>query len=274
MGQISDSIAGNYIHSDHIIAFKRVAKRCRVWILVRQYNPASGNYIGISGYQPKRLDCKAKTAGIDLPKTMPHRGTYRLAGLVVDPEIQPKAFPGRDVSKAWRDFQANYYKPSASEQRAYLPTGKTYTVQLDPAHDHYGCIVSTRYGQLHPNNYIYVYGDYDLYGIVSEDDPSNNVFAPGVWFGKFHHSKGREFFDVQNLLNIETGIAMILHGSQEKYSGHTDEDIVVFWPDGQTISECKGRAQIERMYRETFQGRLAKGKTTPTTPDGGSWQRL
>ena len=252
MGKISDIIAGNYIHSDHIMAFKRVAKRCRVWILVRCYNPASGDYIGKSGYQPKRLDCKAKTAAIDL-------GKYKLAGLVVDPEIQPKAFPGRDVSKAWKDFQANYYKPSASEQRAYLPTGKTYTVQLDPAHKHYGCIVNTKYGQLHPNNFIYVYGDYDLYGLVSEDDPSNNVFVPGVWFGKFHHSKGHEFFDVQNQLNIETGIAMILHGSQEKYSAHTDEDIVVFWPDGQTITECKGRNAIEQMYRETFEGRLAKG---------------
>ena len=55
MGQISDSTAGNYIHPDHILTFKRVAKRCRVWILVRQYNPASGDYIGVSGYQPKRL---------------------------------------------------------------------------------------------------------------------------------------------------------------------------------------------------------------------------
>ena len=52
---------------------------------------------------------------------------------------------------------------------------------------------------------------------------------------------------------------MILHGSQEKYSAHTDEDIVVFWPDGQTITEIKGRNEIERMYRDTFEGRMAKG---------------
>lgn len=259
MRKISDIDAGNYIHPDHVLTFKRVAKHYRVWILVRQYNPASGDYIGKSGYQPKRLDCKAKTAGIDLPMKTPYSGKYKLAGLVVDPEIQPKAFPGRDVSKAWKDFQANYYKPSAGEDRAYLPTGKTYTVQLDPAHKHYGCIVNTRVGgQIHPNNFIYVYGDYDLYGIVSEDDPSNNVFATGVWFGKFHHAKGKEFFDVQNLLNIGTGIVMVLHGSQEKYSAHTDEDIVVFWPDGQTITECKGRNEIERMYRDTFEGRMAK----------------
>ncbi len=181
---------------------------------------------------------------------------------MVDPEIHPKAFAGRDVAdlmKAWKAFQAKYYKPSASEQRAHLPSGKTYTVQLDPAHKHYGCIVNTRYGQLHPNTFIYVYGDYDLYGIVSEDDPSNNVFAEGVWFENVPHSMGTEFLDVQNLLKIEIGLAMILHGSQEKYSAHTDEDIVVFWPDGLTITECKGRNEIKRMYRETFEGRLAKG---------------
>ncbi len=75
MHKISDLEAGNYIHSDHIMAFKRVAKRCRVWILVRQSNAKSGFYIGKDGYQPKRLDCKAKTAKIDLPKkTSPPRG--------------------------------------------------------------------------------------------------------------------------------------------------------------------------------------------------------
>jgi hypothetical protein len=42
-------------------------------------------FVGQGGYTPKRIDCKAKTADVDLPP-------YQLAGLVVDPRVHPTAF--------------------------------------------------------------------------------------------------------------------------------------------------------------------------------------
>jgi hypothetical protein len=49
---------------------------------------------GRPGHTPKRIDCKAKTADIDI-------APYRLAGLVVDPGTHPKAFkPGKTAKAA------------------------------------------------------------------------------------------------------------------------------------------------------------------------------
>jgi len=71
--------------------FLEAARHFQVWILVRRTNVASLQYIGQPGYIPKRIDCKAKTADKDVPP-------YKLAGLVVDPNLQGNAFsPGRLV---------------------------------------------------------------------------------------------------------------------------------------------------------------------------------
>src|ERR1700712_2188266 len=65
--------------------FKDAAKTLNLWILVRATNGHSLKYIGMAGYKPKGIDCKAKTAYFDI-------GNVRLAGLVTSPFIQPKAF--------------------------------------------------------------------------------------------------------------------------------------------------------------------------------------
>ncbi|MBI1358433.1 MAG: hypothetical protein GC160_29200 [Acidobacteria bacterium] len=268
---MSVAIAENYIAAEHVAIFQEAARRWDVYILVRQSNAASKEYIGQAGYTPKRLDCKAKTAKEDLPP-------YRLAGLVVNPHIHPDAFRGRnldDVKQTWDSFAEKYlWAPGEGEQpRLYLPQGKLYTLQLDKAHKHYGCAAFTKFGLA--TRLEYIYGDYDLYGIVSAQDPSNNVFVQEFRLHQgLHHARGREFFDVQHYLNRRMGVAMVLHGSQEKYSAHTDEDIVVFWPDGRTITECHGLAEIEALYREQFQGRKTGGKGMPTQPHFGQWKRV
>lgn len=263
---MSDQIAAKYIAEEHVQAFKNAARRWSVWILVRGSNPNSKQYIGRPGYVPKRLDCKAKTAKLDQPP-------YRLAGLVASPEIHPQAFGGRDVSKEWRQFQQYLYVPAAGENRMYLPQGKPYTLELDRNHQHYGCVIFTKYGLSTDKNYIY--GDYDLYGIVSEKDPANNVFVEETRLhSDMPHNRGPELFDVQHFLNRQLGVPMILHGSQEKYSEHTDEDILVFWPDGATVTEAKGRNEIEQLYQTTFQGRLPHGKGTPSQSHTGQWKRV
>jgi len=65
--------------------FLEAARQFQIWILVSRTNRASLEYVGRPGYTPQRIDCKAKTADIDI-------APYRLAGLVVDPGIHPKAF--------------------------------------------------------------------------------------------------------------------------------------------------------------------------------------
>lgn len=258
------SIAENYVHPGHVRAFQEAARRWKVWILVRQSNPASRRYMGLPGYVAKRLDCKAKTAKRDV-------GPYKLAGLVADPTIHPNAFAGRDVSKEWRDFQPQLYKPAPGERRMYLPAGKLYTVQLDPNHKHYGCVAFTSYGL--STNLNYIFGDYDLYGIVSQADPANNVFVQESRIGQ-PHNRGPELFDVQHFLNKRIGIPMILHGSQEKYSPHTGEDIVIFWPDGRKVTEAKGGEEIRKLYETVFQGRQAAGKGAAAQAHRGRWRRV
>src|SRR5580692_9242485 len=65
--------------------FLEAARQFQIWILVRRTNRASLEYVGRPGYTPKRIDCKAKTADIDI-------APYQFQGLVVDPGIHPKAF--------------------------------------------------------------------------------------------------------------------------------------------------------------------------------------
>ncbi len=262
-------IASQYIHEDHIAVFQEAAKRWDVYILVRQSNAASKDYIGLPGYVPKRLDCKAKTAKVDAPP-------YRLAGLVVSPHIHPRAFAGRnleDVKQTWDGFAQKYlWEPAEGEKRTYLPQGKHYRVELRQDHQHYGCAIFNKSGLT--THIAYIYGDYDLYGIVSAKDPANNVFVEEFRHHEgLRHARGQEFFDVQGFLNRRMGIPMVLHGSQEKYSPHTDENIVVFWPDGVKITECLGLAEIEKLYEEEFQGRKVGGPGAPTTPHFGHWQR-
>jgi hypothetical protein len=50
----------DYMPTQHIEAFKKAAGHFHVWILVRRGNPESKKWIGLPGYIPKLLDCKAQ----------------------------------------------------------------------------------------------------------------------------------------------------------------------------------------------------------------------
>ena len=243
---MSDAIALKYVEAAHIAVFKMAAKHFKVWILVRSINSAARRFIGRSGYQPKRLDCKAKTAKFDIPP-------YELAGLVVSPEIHPSAYSNLvDAMRYWDLFRPLVYDPFAEGQRPYLPAGKLYIIERDAQHQHYGAVAFTLFGL--STKRLYVFGDYDLYGIVAEANPDQNIFIEEERLN-MPHARGKELFDVQHFLNNRIGCPMIQHGSQEKFSPHTDEDIVIFWPDGQTVTEVQGKAAIEQLYRDTFKGR-------------------
>ncbi len=67
----------------HKNAFFQVAEKLKCWIGLREPNELSDRWIGLAGYTPKPMSCKAKSA--DNPR-------FRLAGLVVDPTLCPEAF--------------------------------------------------------------------------------------------------------------------------------------------------------------------------------------
>jgi len=255
---------GDYIDPDHAAVFQHAARHFQVYLLVRSQNSKARRYFKKQDYVPKRLDCKAKTAVIDLPP-------YELAGLVADPTIHRAAFPDVDAGKYWQPFLPKLYIPQAGEKRMYLPAGKHYTMQMNPTHKHYGCVQFSRYGSM--KGLAYVYGDYDLYGIVSAKNPSQNVFVEELRLGE-KHSRSPEFFDVQHHLNRRLDIPLILHGAQESYSEHTEEDILVFHPDGIKVEEKQGKKQIEEMYATLFQGRQVPGRGQPPQPFKGAYKRL
>jgi hypothetical protein len=126
-------------------------------------------------------------------------------------------------------------------------------VDLDPKSDRYGCVKFTGTGAL--KNGKYIHGDFDLYGIVAEGNPSRNVSVTEERFG-VKHMRSPEFMDVQNWVNREIGIAMVLHGAQEGYADeHSDEGIDIFHPDGLTVTFAENGAAIARLYEQAFKGR-------------------
>ncbi len=71
--------------------FCMIAQKYNVYILVRQTNEASLNYIGKPGYYPKPAAIKAKTADMDPPPFTysldgkPQGANHNIAGLVPHP---------------------------------------------------------------------------------------------------------------------------------------------------------------------------------------------
>jgi len=253
-----------YMRPDDIRAFIDAAKFYRVFILLRRSNEASLPYIGKLGYTPKRLDCKAKTADMDV--TVPGFGRKETAGLVVNPTLPgfgsafKSAKKAQDAQDTWRQFEPLCYIPVPGRTVTYFPGGKLYSVQMDPNHKHYGCVMFAS-NSLHSAG-KYVHGDYDIYSFVPADsaEPGRvsgapvNVRVSETRLGQ-PHSRSRVFFDVQHYLNRKMGVAMGLHGEQETYSSHTDEPLDVFWPDGREPTALQNKAEIEEFYRTVFQGR-------------------
>jgi hypothetical protein len=254
-----------------IEAFLGVAKRFQVWILLRASKASARDYIGKPGYVPKRLDCKAKTADFDV--TLPGLGAKKTAGLVVDPTIHgmEQAFekPARALHY-WDLFKDRCYLPkTGGPPLTYFPAGKLYSVQTDEKHPHYGCVLFSSWSNAAAGRYIH--SDYDLYGIVRAADPSHNVRVVEERLGETH-SRGQEFFDIQHDLNKRMGLAMVLHGEQEKYSDDVNDNLDVFCPDGATIIQAYGAGAIRKLYSETFQGRPLFGRNANPKPFFGKWQ--
>ncbi len=134
----------------------------------------------------------------------------------------------------------------------FRPNFGFYFVDLDPASPRYGCVKFTSSSLLSAGKYIY--GDFDLYGIIPAADPSKNVAVSEMRLGQ-HHSRSPELLDVQTYINSRIGAPMVLHGAQESYGAeHSDEGIDIFCPDGKMMG-AENAAEIGMLYDTQFKGR-------------------
>jgi hypothetical protein len=264
-----------YMPSRHVEAFKLTAARFRVWILVRRGNAQSLKWIGQPGYIPKLLDCKAKTAEIDV------NGNESTAGLVVSPILLPSAFTAAKLQTAldeWKKFKPLLYTFDPKIAQADDKAHKHYTVQLDKDHKHYGCVM---YKPVFRALGEYIHADYDLYAVVPAADPRTNVRVRETGFGSTPHARSPKLYDVQYFLKStgvlpgqEFGIPMVRHGEQETFKTDWNEKLDVFWPDGQTVSELIDQAAIRKFYATTLEGRRQFTKDTVAEPHFGQWERI
>lgn len=263
----------DYMRDVDIQAFKDAAARYNVWILVRESNPAAKQYIGVKGYAPKRLDCKAKTAkhNVKLPGGL---GEKRTAGLVVNPNVEGMLNAFDNPPKAleyWEKFSPFCYIPEPDRNLLWFPGQKFYSVQMNPAHVHYGCVLFSAISNRAAASYVH--SDYDLYAIVPRDEPTVNFRVSETRLDQ-KHTRSKMLFDVQHFLNSRMGVAMILHGEQETFSDDMNDTLDVFCPDGQTVLRRKGPTDIRQLYEETFEGRQLYGPDASPIPGGGAWEVL
>jgi hypothetical protein len=216
------------IQDKHI--FREAARQFQVWILVRRTNRSSLDYVGRPGYTPKRIDCKAKTADVDVQP-------YKLAGLVVDPNIQPSAFRPEKVEKA-KQFWA-LMSPLL---------GSVYTVDSDPKSKHYGCL---KLGG------SYIHADYDLYDIVDKAQPQRNLASVETLLGQ-PHRRGAKVIPVQEFINARIGSPMIQHGGEAQYADHSEQAIDAFGPDGEDVT-ILNEFSVRGWYKKYFGGRKMLG---------------
>jgi hypothetical protein len=210
--------------------FLEAARKFQVWILVRRTNVESLKYIGMAGYTPKRIDCKAKTADSN-------SGSYALAGLVVDPTIHKNVFkPGKhqEVLKCWSDMQPLSATP--------------YAVDTNTKSRHYGCV------QLRGS---YVHGDYDLYDIIDVTQARRNLAAVDTLLGQ-PHRRGPNVLRVQEFINSRIGSQMIQHGGQAQYADHSQQAIDAFGPGGEDVT-ILNEFSVRGWYAERFGGRKTLG---------------
>jgi hypothetical protein len=210
--------------------FLEAARHFQVWILVRRTNVASLPYIGRPGYLPKRIDCKAKTADQDVPP-------YKLAGLVVDPNLQVSAFsPGR-LGKA---------RDAWTAMKSLL--GTLYKVDADNKSKHYGAL------KLQGS---YIHGDYDLYDIIDVAQPHRNLAAVETLLGQ-PHRRGAKVLPVQEFINARIGTPMVQHGGEAQYADHSEQSIDAFGPNGEDVT-ILNEFSVRSWYENRFGGRQTLG---------------
>lgn len=215
--------------------FARAATKFNAWILVRRTNPDSLKYVGRTGFVPKPLDCKPKTADLDT-------NGKTLAGLVADPTLHPTAFRAGKLDVALRIWKKFVTAHRLDNDRQ---TAGRYAIDLDRASRHYGCLKLEG---------AYLHGDYDLYDIILADFPRVNLAAVETMHGA-PHRRGVRFYPIQEFINAHIGSAMIQHGGEAQFADHSEQAIDVFGPQGEQftlLNKYSVSGWYERIARKTL----------------------
>ena len=183
-------------------------------ILVRDTNVASLKFIGLSGFRPKPIECKAKTANAP---------AHRFSGLVVSPYLLPEAFRPNGLlsaKKNWLSFEK------------VMRSRPGWTIRQDG--DLRGCVEF--HGKL-------LHGDYDLFDVIpvpkSELGPGNKLKRDQ----KVGHLAAIETLNgqasyrtwgiepVKKYVNSMVLSPMVQHGAAMQFSGEFEQNVHVFTPD-------------------------------------------
>jgi hypothetical protein len=270
------------IRAGDVRAFLGVAEATQTVILLRSTNPASLQYIDATGYTPKPIDCKAKTA-----KENYWLDGYAVecAGLVADPNIVGSQAYDADKSsmdgplKEWGHFlrsqQAVDIKPGV---RVYVRRQGRGFFAVDTAppslvNRHHGCLMFSAQdvprdfdpASSHTRAWIrrhmaYIHGDYDLYGIadfssdVVRDGRGVNRQAVGkeAMLGQTNYVTARSS-ELREMLNNAIGCEMVQHGEQVAYS-YSADDIYVFMPTNAVyvIDKAMSEDEMKGMMFDLF----------------------
>ncbi len=204
--------------------FAAAARNIGVWILVRGANQKSLDYIGRGDCTPKPIDCKAKTAQLGLN-----------SGLVVSPDVAPEAF--QDPTQAKRNWKEK------ANPLVFSPRKGSYSIE--PTGLHKGCVKLD--GK-------YIYGDYDLKAVVVPGHESATMALITELRGVQNARRGPKFYQVQSEVNNAIGVQMVQHGADDEFTGHADESIFVFGPQGE-YEELHGLNAVQQWYENQFHGR-------------------
>jgi len=267
--------------------FCMIAQQYNVYILVRQTNPESLEYVGKPGYYPKPAAIKAKTADRDPPpSTHAIDGRIRsiqhkVAGLVVHPWFQPRVFAEKKITKArdcWLEtldiaLSAGCNIPAADpdaretwnywgKEHLSAKTGWRWKIDVDPGSIHFGCL------QIARDNipWSYLHGDYDLKDVIVKGHETYNERQEGKLQGVKNYTPllpGMAFETIRKALNDAMGIDMVQHGSEAQFAWHGDEPITVISPEGPQLQYfILGNAEaVQSWYMQINRNLIAaKGK--------------
>jgi hypothetical protein len=268
-----DENASKVMRSEDADSFRRVAMVQKVYIIVRQTNRQSIQWIGQSDYIAKPIDCKPKTADKDVVIDGRHIET---AGLVVNPELPgfgtvfENERKAAKAGKAWKDFigkhpPAECRPRDGKEVRTWPGANPGWAVQMCKTSKHYGCLLYSTYPQ--GMNGKYVHGDYDLMGIAAASDPSS-VRRRNEELSGQPHLRGPNSQSVQFSVNAMSGLPLIRHGEQELFADFDEEPLDVFFPDGKTRTLANA-ADAREFYKNELKGREVF--TGAGLPAGGLW---
>jgi hypothetical protein len=183
----------------HKETFFAVANQLFCWIGLREPNELSDKWIGRSGYVPKSMHCKAKTAD---------NAFYPYSGLVVNPLLCEDAFHYttlEDAKEKWKKFADGNQ----------LPSGFTC--------DEYGLekgLVKFRGSAIH--------ADFDLMVVCKADPNGSMAFTTP-------EEQVALSTEAQKLLNQRFGTPMIQHGTEFAWTGgvgaRETENVLFFGPN-------------------------------------------